>query len=75
VDNPVKWRNPLNGSLYSLSFDQFFDQRARPPRDLAWGRAVFDGGLGELNPPRKFLTPLLLFKKMQGGSTFYVPMH
>ena len=31
-------------------------------------RAVFDGGWGGgLNPPRKFLTPLLLLKNARGG--------
>jgi len=42
-------------------------------------RAVFvGGGLGGLNPPQKFLTPLLAaaaIKKTQGGSTFYVLRH
>ena len=36
-------------------------------------RAVFDGGVG-VEPPRKFLSPLLLLKNAR-GSTFYVPMH
>ena len=29
-------------------------------------RAVFDEGVGGLNPPRKFLTPLLLLKNARG---------
>jgi len=29
-------------------------------------RAVFDGGVRGLNPPRKFLTPLLLLKNAKG---------
>ena len=41
-----------------------------------WPGLYLTGGLGGLNPLRKFLTPPAAIKKTQGGrSTFYVPMH